>query len=623
MSDVLWRRVTEYWAQSPAERPATELMVHHMTCLVPKPESQSSQDIISHPITQESYSLHSLSVQHLPATLSVQHPPATTLSVQHLPALPPSPNFGSGGSLPSTTTSVDFHRPGPATELPSQSRRSFVVLGDIPLSSPPLLSEAHPRIFPGTPELVGRYERNIVVPNEPTQFTLPPLTISLDPIPPPPGWTACLHPEGAQYFFHEEKRVFTDANLFDNATLQFIEDNIRTIHDFLCAHAVQLEPGIDLVLDEYFYSDKSKGCQYYFVNHRDRCVFWMDKAESIMFPITDWLNGMTSASHIRHELEAQYWIHCDFYPRALDVTQEIIDELRDIVLHALGNIATSPTSTVNWKIDELDNMIKLIDGFGKSVGRNVDNKFSGASCIVGRLMQLFVRARVYNFHGEPGARLNVDQSVYATVSKRTLLIKLLSPLLFYAPDFHFVGLQKLYTDGIVRDRGWAEFITRLDGEWQEFTLYATVVLNANVTFLAIQSVDNNGAQSPNRSSAQISSYLSTLMSIGSIIIGLLLMKQNRAKFISHQPQQSLGLETHAILYSLPYAMLIWSTVFFLAAFLFMCFEHPSLVTRTLVIVFPPTIVALILWCESGDSHWLRCLLSCWWTAYTADMAEDN
>jgi hypothetical protein len=95
--------------------------------------------------------------------LSVQHPPATTLSVQHLPALPPSPNFGSGGSLPSTTTSVDFHRPGPATELPSQSRRSSVVLGDIPLSSPPLLSEAHPRIFPGTPELVGRYERNIVV----------------------------------------------------------------------------------------------------------------------------------------------------------------------------------------------------------------------------------------------------------------------------------------------------------------------------------------------------------------------------------------------------------------------------------------------------------------------------
>jgi hypothetical protein len=87
---------------------------------------------------------------------------------------------------------------------------------------------------------------------------------------------------------------------------------------------------------------------------------------------------------------------------------------------------------------------------------------------------------------------------------------------------------------------------------------ATVVLNANVAFLAIQSVDNNGAQNLNRSPAQISSYLSTLTSIGSIIIGLLLVKQNRAKFISRRKHESLGLETLAILYSLPYAMLIWS-----------------------------------------------------------------
>jgi hypothetical protein len=118
------------------------------------------------------------------------------------------------------------------------------------------------------------------------------------------------------------QRVFTDANLFDSETLLFIDNNVRTVHDFLRAHAVQLEPGVDLVLDEYIYSDQSKGCQYYFVNHRDRCVFWMDKAESIMFPITQELNGITSASHIRksgspsrpqtspvtgHELEAQYW----------------------------------------------------------------------------------------------------------------------------------------------------------------------------------------------------------------------------------------------------------------------------------------------------------------------------
>jgi hypothetical protein len=157
-----------------------------------------------------------------------------------------------------------------------------------------------------------------------------------------------------------------------------------------------------------------------------------------------------------------------------------------------------------------------------------------------------VRARVYNFHGEPGARLNVEDSVYDTKRKRTLLITLLSPLLFYAPDFHLVGLQTLYTDRLIRHRGWSGFITRLNDEWQEFILLvgsednffrdhsvadtclqATVLLNANVGLLSIQSVDQGGVGLPNRTPTQISCYLSTLTSIGAIIIGLLLVKRFR------------------------------------------------------------------------------------------------
>ncbi|KAJ6595617.1 hypothetical protein DFH09DRAFT_1135118 [Mycena vulgaris] len=217
-----------------------------------------------------------------------------------------------------------------------------------------------------------------------------------------------------------------------------------------------------------------------------------------------------------------------------------------------------------------------------------------------------VRARVYNFHGEPGARLHADESVYGTVRKRTLLITLFNPLLFYAPEFHLVGLHTMYTDGLVRDRGWSEFITRLNKEWQEFTLYSTVVLNASVAFLSIPSVDQNGVASLERTPAQMSGYLSILTSIGAIIIGLLLMKQNRdrdrltasdaAEFIFNRTHPTLGLETLAVLYSLPYAMLIWSMVSFLAAFSFMCFESSSVVIRTLIAVLGAAVAALILWC---------------------------
>ena len=53
------------------------------------------------------------------------------------------------------------------------------------------------------------------------------------------------------------------------------------------------------------------------------------------------------------------------------------------------------------------------------------------------------------------------------------------------------------------------------------------MLNANLAFLAIQSVDVN--TNPYRSPAQISSYLSVAANIGSIVLGLLLMRHSRSE----------------------------------------------------------------------------------------------
>lgn len=55
-----------------------------------------------------------------------------------------------------------------------------------------------------------------------------------------------------------------------------------------------------------------------------------------------------------------------------------------------------------------------------------------------------------------------------------------------------------------------------------------MLLNANVAFLAIQSVDEE-PKLPERSPAQLASYVSIFCSIGSIILGLLLIRQNRTK----------------------------------------------------------------------------------------------
>jgi hypothetical protein len=57
----------------------------------------------------------------------------------------------------------------------------------------------------------------------------------------------------------------------------------------------------------------------------------------------------------------------------------------------------------------------------------------------------------------------------------------------------------------------------------QFSVQGTVILNANVAFLAV------GNLSPFGYSFQIASYVSTLASLGSIIIGLMLLRQNKTK----------------------------------------------------------------------------------------------
>ncbi|KAJ6511204.1 hypothetical protein C8R45DRAFT_402828 [Mycena sanguinolenta] len=412
---------------------------------------------------------------------------------------------------------------------------------------------------------------------------------------PPEGWTTCHHPEGARYFFHEQKRVFTDANLFDPATLVFINDNVYTVDDFLLAHHVDLPPGVDLVLNEHVLSDGRKTCKYYFANHLGRRLFWMDIGDSCLR-----VEGMTS---IGHELEAQYWLHCEYYPRAFELTDEIVDELRGNVQYALGDVVTSKIPTIIWKLDELNNMIALIDGFTKNVGRDAEQKFRGSNCLVGRLMHRFARHRAYHFHGEPGARLTVNQSV----PKRSMFNRLVNLLLFNAPKSHLSRWRAVSTPGLIHGR-LEQSMERFVNEWKESVINAAVVLNANVAFLSIQNVGLL---------AQIASYVSTTLSIMSTALGLVVLNfhYNRgsntaaASSASHfnETFSMRHLEAVAVLYSFPYAMRIWSMLFFVLAFCFMGTQNffaGSFIVGVLLVLIT-LLLLLALYIRSGSRDLVR------------------
>lgn len=100
---------------------------------------------------------------------------------------------------------------------------------------------------------------------------------------------------------------------------------------------------------------------------------------------------------------------------------------------------------------------------------------------------------------------------------------------------------------------------------------ATVLLNANVGFLAINSVDRGG-----RDATQMASYMSLVTSLGSIVLGLLFVSHGRtsgqdtameaAVFLDRLHDRKHGMEKLAIVYSLPKALLMWGMAFFFAAF---------------------------------------------------------
>ena len=114
-----------------------------------------------------------------------------------------------------------------------------------------------------------------------------------------------------------------------------------------------------------------------------------------------------------------------------------------------------------------------------------------------------------------------------------------------------------------------------------------MLLTANVGLLAIQSVDTGKAD---RSLAQISSYISTFLSLGNIILCTILARQHRldahmtaeaavrlarqcdirATLITRPPSQSeylarrlcikWGMEILAVIFSLPSALFLWGYV---------------------------------------------------------------
>ncbi|KAJ7643930.1 hypothetical protein FB45DRAFT_1020741 [Roridomyces roridus] len=477
--------------------------------------------------------------------------------------------------------------------------------------------------IPIFPENFARYyARETISKERSRQYDIPPQTFKFAPLKPPTGWIAPLHSEGARYFYNPGRRIFTDANLCKpqnlanlNRVVELLTKQIQATADELNPHFAALlghiqDPDVlvDLVIDLEPPTESqphpSSGW-YYFVDHSTRTPFWLQSLAAQQLDIWSEIQGYIEDEQLGHAMEHQYWKHCALFPSALSLTRPLVVELRDHIVFSIGDLSTSLTSTMSRTTDELKIWLTVVNQLEHALTSSPSLSL-GSVVAFARYMEQFAEIRFSNFHGLPCARLDQEQSVYKdpNENKSSYLVTFVSPFFFFAPSVYLDLLRMAYLDGRVLMRVWQPLIQRLNSEWQEFIIIATVVLNVNVSFLSINSVDQLGTV---HTAAQIMSYLSIVSSIGSILLALLLIRHwaspkfkesavDLAAALHRRNTQSSGLTYLALIFSLPYTLLIWSTVLFFASFLLTACTRHDIRTQSLVGGSAGILALLVAWC---------------------------
>ncbi|TFK74643.1 hypothetical protein BDN72DRAFT_669957 [Pluteus cervinus] len=415
-------------------------------------------------------------------------------------------------------------------------------------------------------------------------------------------WGLHVHPAGTRYFTHLNpqdyklpfKQVMTDANLDDFTIFSLVEECLMDIYTYFQMTAFPIGRNLDLVLDVVTSAKGDLTCHYYFANHEDRSITWLDKfdARIIFSPV----QTQVSPSLAAQELESQYWHHCELYPHCRDLERSDLAFAKDTLILALGDMLTtdswtSSASQAPYDAHDLQRLINLVgecqDGHG--------TQLLGSRLVVYRLLSVFAHERFLNLHGETEARQRRVQSIHDdSGSQRLSVFRIVDILLFNTPLYHLRRLEKLIVDSHVKKAGVIRVREATLEEWREFTLYASVLLNANVAFLAAQI-----GEPKKRLIAQRASYVSTFFSVAAVILGLWLSRRHHAQlkmsFLRSRSSPS-GLQTLAMWYSLPSALFTWSMLAFFVAFSAMCCRTPDVFTKALLGAASAGLVFLLVWC---------------------------
>ncbi|KAG1737402.1 hypothetical protein EDB19DRAFT_955204 [Suillus lakei] len=372
------------------------------------------------------------------------------------------------------------------------------------------------------------------------------------------GWEPLTHPEGALFFYQPYKRVFTDADVRDPDTVVKIDQAVEMAYEEARRANVPLDPSVELAL-ELIVEEDVEYWGYYLADHERRVIFWFEDYKS--FDLMNNVRGVKRKSHVKYALDSQYWRHIELFPNRRVLPEDIVVTLKEVVMHAHAENITSETCLAPFAPNEVASMLGLVDLLKDSTNKEREHSV----WIAARLMRLFCNAKFVNFCGQPGARLDVDQSLYGEYDTRSkkIILRVMNVILFGSPDAQSRAIHRIWVDETIVQPRWKDFIDRITTEWNGYTIFSTVMLAVDISFLAVPAV---ATQTP----AVVLAYLSSLCAMGSLVVSLILAGQVNnsrrgsaaavASFMVGMSRSMLGLESLALMLSLPFALLIWGSV---------------------------------------------------------------
>ncbi|KAJ3568479.1 hypothetical protein NP233_g5680 [Leucocoprinus birnbaumii] len=470
-----------------------------------------------------------------------------------------------------------------------------------PISAAQLVPRRWPISRTEPPDVTNPYTHPELTPQNASTGYIPPYITDFTPDLTPTGWNTFIHPQVSEPEHHMRQNVLTNANILDEDNYRIVLGTMDQIFQKLKYDGVTPPPDTQLVLDIRW--DRRR-IGYYLATPQGRCLFWAEGKH--VRPLFKRVTHVWSHSHIRHLMEAEFWVHFQLFPHIQTLPIHIVREIKGFLLFTCNDQLFNANTTSEYSTDEVNKALTIIDAIPREfIGakQTLCSEIGYFMYIAGNIMSLNALHRFDNYHGQPNARWYRNDFLYDDSDDlpRTRFIQLVSPLLFYTPETYYQSLRNVMNDGNVFFEAWRTFVGELHQEWQQLTIIATVILATNVAFLAIPIVDNGEDPKP-RSAAQICSYLSIVLSVCSILLGQLFSRYHRIKgwerfderiTENYDMLMDIGCSKLAVMYSLPYALLSWSLVGFLVAFLVMCFNGTQKVVQ-LVIGIPSAVFLLVM-----------------------------